>query len=775
MMSEVNDVSTSMLPKQRSTVAKNRRFPWMIVMLMIAMVPTTSSSPTASFPINAGSDKPTISNGTTSNTTMKNISVTPTTVDEKATIIAAYVNRITLTNRTISLSGDEPEDKALQWMVYKDPILNILGTNVSSLMADFVNNKQPTYQQYRFQQRYSLLTIWFQQSDPKVSTWYNTTGWVKQFNECTWYGIDCLVINLGAPLGRQRVVTEILLSNNSLTGTISPELGLLSHVVKSQFSLNHLHGTIPSSLGAWTNMYSFWTINTGLTGSIPETIAASWTNISYFAIGYNTFTGTIPSNIGNYWTNLYFFSITNNMFSGTLPSTFGQLTSLVVISLENNTITGTLPSEIGQWIYVNDVYFSYNQFTGTIPSSINNWTAMEHANLSNNSLSGNLSVPDFCTNGVSTLYVDAEEVLCDCCCCTPEPVPVPPTKSPLAETPEDEKATIIAAYVNRITLTNRTISLSGDEPEDKALQWMVYKDPILNILGTNVSSLMADFVNNKQPTYQQYRFQQRYSLLTIWFQQSDPKVSTWYNTTGWVKQFNECTWYGIDCLVINLGAPLGRQRVVTEILLSNNSLTGTISPELGLLSHVVKSQFSLNHLHGTIPSSLGAWTNMYSFWTINTGLTGSIPETIAASWTNISYFAIGYNTFTGTIPSNIGNYWTNLYFFSITNNMFSGTLPSTFGQLTSLVVISLENNTITGTLPSEIGQWIYVNDVYFSYNQFTGTIPSSINNWTAMELANLRNNSLSGNLSVPDFCTDGVATLYVDNDKVSCDCCVEWD
>ncbi len=284
------------------------------------------------------------------------------------------------------------------------------------------------------------------------------------------------------------------------------------------------------------------------------------------------------------------------------------------------------------------------------------------------------------------------------------PLPVPPTKSPLA-VPDDEKATIIAEYVNRTTFTNRTISLSGNEPEDKALQWMVHKDPILNIAGTNVSSLMAYFVTNQKLTYQQYRFQQRYGLLTIWFQQPDPKVSTWYNTTGWVKQFNECTWYGIDCSIINLGAPLGRQRVVTEILLFNNSMTGTISPELGLLSHVVKSQFSFNRLHGTLPSSLGAWTNMNSFWIGYTGLTGSIPETIAASWTNISYFALDCNLFTGTIPEKIGNYWTNLYVFYLPSNMFSGTLPSTLGQLTSLVFVSFENNTFTGTLPSEIGQW----------------------------------------------------------------------
>ena len=204
----------------------------------------------------------------------------------------------------------------------------------------------------------------------------------------------------------------------------------------------------------------------------------------------------------------------------------------------------------------------------------------------------------------------------------------------------DEKVEIITSYLNQITLTNRTknISINGDEAEDKALYWMVSKDPILNLSLTNVSSLLTFFNttgstvtksntrrtatassnSSKLPiifatTYEQFRFQQRYSLLTLWFQRDDVY---WKNMSGWAKRFDECTWHGITCDEIHLGTSLGLQNVVTGIQTTWNSVSGTLSPELGLLSFVndfhVYSYSKINWYHPIVVRDMDKYLQICS-------------------------------------------------------------------------------------------------------------------------------------------------------------------
>ena len=758
--------------------------------------------------------------------------------NEKVAIVTSYLNQITLTNRTknISIDGNEVEDKALFWMVSKDPILNLFSTNVSSLLT-FLNtstlktksdatisatissnsSKLPiitatTYEQFRFQQRYSLLTLWFQQD---MVPWKNMSGWAKRFNECTWHGITCDKIYLGTTLGLQNVVTNIDLIGNNISGTLSPELGLLSFVNSCQLGYNpFLSGSIPSSLDMWTNISDFKAFHSQLNGTIPESIAIKWTSIHYFTVYNNSLTGTIPQSVGHYWTQLTSFDVGANHLTGTIPSSMGQWTLLRGISVSENMMSGTIPESIGHWSQMIEAFFSYNRFTGTIPVAvIQNWTKLETVYFQNNSFASG-AIPNSLCNGdhIQGIYTDVSNP-CYWCCYHPLASQCPsssgsnnnftisaaPARSPISGHDEldNEKVAIVTYYLNQITLTNRTknISIDGTEAEDKALHWMVSKDPILNLSATNVSSLLTFFnastLTTKSnatisatassntsnlpiisaATYEQFRFQQRYSLLTLWFQQD---MVPWKNMSGWAKRFNECTWHGITCDKIYLGTTLGLQNVVTNIDLIGNNISGTLSPELGLLSFVNSCQLGNNpFLSGSIPSSLDKWTNISDFEAFYCQLNGTIPESIATKWTSIHYFTVYNNSLTGTIPQSVGHYWTQLTSFDVGTNHLTGTIPSSLGQWTLLRGISVSDNMMSGTIPESIGQWSQMIDAIFSYNRFTGTIPVAvIQNWTKLETAYFQNNSFASG-AIPNSLCNGyrIQGIYTDVSNPCYWCC----
>jgi hypothetical protein len=76
----------------------------------------------------------------------------PTSTVDRAAAIATFINNITLTNKTIAYpptNGTDSattEERALQWLIEEDP----LNLNASD--------------QFQLQQRYALLTLWYQTS-----------------------------------------------------------------------------------------------------------------------------------------------------------------------------------------------------------------------------------------------------------------------------------------------------------------------------------------------------------------------------------------------------------------------------------------------------------------------------------------------------------------------------------------------------------------------------------------------------------------------------------
>ena len=156
---------------------------------------------------------------------------------------------------------------------------------------------------------------------------------------------------------------------------------------------------------------------------------------------------------------------------------------------------------------------------------------------------------------------------------------------------------------------------------------------------------------------------------------------------------------------------------VTELLLWNKGLNGTIPSELGNLTNLTDLRLGGNRLGGTIPSELGQLVNL-------------------------TVLNLGENQLTGNIPDGLGNL-VNLEVLSLDNDL-TGLIPAWLGDLSRLRQLNLGYNRLTGPIPPELAKMTELQLLYLSSNDLTGTIPAWLGSLTNLQWLTLDNNNLSG-------------------------------
>jgi len=167
------------------------------------------------------------------------------------------------------------------------------------------------------------------------------------------------------------------------------------------------------------------------------------------------------------------------------------------------------------------------------------------------------------------------------------------------------------------------------------------------------------------------------------------KGDRWKHKYNWKKSTRVGSWYGIT---VSGGH-------VAEIYLPDNQLSGSIPPELGLLTNLQFLWLSYNQLSGRIPPELGRLTKLQTIW--------------------ISY------------------------------NQLSGSIPPEFGQLTNLVSLDLASNQLSGSIPPELGQLTNLEQLFLYDNYLSGSIPPELVNLKKLGTLSLRNNRLDTNAAEP--------------------------
>jgi hypothetical protein len=246
---------------------------------------------------------------------------------------------------------------------------------------------------------------------------------------------------------------------------------------------------------------------------------------------------------------------------------------------------------------------------------------------------------------------------------------------------EPERYTRLREYLTTVGANGEATFVDPVSPESQALAWMQTDDPA-----------QLDPIEPRDLL----RIDQRYALLTIWFQ-SDLQ---WFNETNWLSE-DECSWFGVTCFVVtpSLRRSLGEDvvddgddirmrklqdgdKLVALVDLEQNNLQGNVPPDLYLLQFLKTLNLSSNRMTGSLPSTIGQMTYLEELYLDNNDLGGQMDLDFSGI-ADMRVIDISSNRISGTIPDSLWNA-TSLQEIHLDGNVLSGTISDSAVNLQSL-------------------------------------------------------------------------------------------
>ena len=140
-------------------------------------------------------------------------------------------------------------------------------------------------------------------------------------------------------------VKRLVLVEDSLTGTLPPELGRLDGLEYLWLGYNQLTGEIPAALGGLASLKSLLFNRNRLTGAVPRELGGL-SRLESLWLNENQLSGEIPASLGDL-NNLRQLLLAGNRLSGAIPPVLGDLSNLEHLKLNYNQLTGEIPSALG--------------------------------------------------------------------------------------------------------------------------------------------------------------------------------------------------------------------------------------------------------------------------------------------------------------------------------------------------------------------------------------------------------------------------------------------
>ncbi|GLJ12606.1 hypothetical protein SUGI_0194480 [Cryptomeria japonica] len=135
--------------------------------------------------------------------------------------------------------------------------------------------------------------------------------WKKEdLDPCGWSGVTCD--------SRTRRVIHLNLPYLKLKGSISSDIGKLSHLRRLALHDNNFFGDIPSTLGNCTQLRALYLQDNFLSGLIPPEFG-KLSELKILDISSNTLHGPIPASLAKL-TKLSTFNVSTNFLAGPIPS-----------------------------------------------------------------------------------------------------------------------------------------------------------------------------------------------------------------------------------------------------------------------------------------------------------------------------------------------------------------------------------------------------------------------------------------------------------------------
>mmetsp|Transcript_30566 Transcript_30566/g.46902 ORF Transcript_30566/g.46902 Transcript_30566/m.46902 type:complete len:730 (+) Transcript_30566:131-2320(+) len=202
------------------------------------------------------------------------------------------------------------------------------------------------------------------------------------------------------------------------------------------------------------------------------------------------------------------------------------------------------------------------------------------------------------------------------------------------------------------------------------------------------------------------------------------------------------------------------------------------------MSKLIQLDLSDNNFKGHLPDHLLAF-DLTVLDVANNELTGIFPENFPEN-DNLLFLSIEGNKIRGTIPDTIRNLGELLH-LDLSDNLMTGTLSPALASMDKLVHLFLDYNSfLDSQIPDFFGEMTNLQQLTLGGTDLTGTVPGLFDSFNVLNLLDLHDNSLSGDIESicnanPQLAEDGdyPVALMVDCSQFkntaaieSCTCCM---
>ncbi|GMI69148.1 receptor like protein 7 [Hibiscus trionum] len=508
--------------------------------------------------------------------------------------------------------------------------------------------------------------------------------------------------------------------------------------------------------------------NTFLEGRLP--IFHKNTSLEELELASTAFSGELPESIGNL-KSLSLLDVSNCSFFGRIPNSMAKLTRLTQLNLNSNQFSSRIPSWLGNLTQLISLDLYGNKFWGSIPESIFTLINLENLDLTDNLLTGSYKLESF-LNLKNLKWLQLSDNNFSLLTTTVMNVTIP---SPMFQI-LTLRSCNLQEFPNFLSGQDELeyLSLSRNKIHGFIPKW---------IWGLSAKTLEVLFLNGNflaglhQPTV----------------------VPPWTNLRMLDLRSNK--------LRGSLPIP---PTSIYQYFVSNNLLTGEISPMICNLPSLTVLDASNNSFRGMLPPCLGNLSKSLSVLNIrNNKFRGSIPEACGEgsqlriedtfpSWLGrlqeLKILILRHNEFSGGIGKPESNEFPELRILDLSFNKFEGGLPSHhFQRWKAMQVVDLSklnyleanvsfqaqgprwildfSYSMTMTKAGVETEYDKIQDflvaIDLSSNRFEGGIPDDIQILKAVQFLNLSNNLLSGPIPSSLANLTGLQALDLSQNKLS--------
>ncbi|XVF79515.1 hypothetical protein PTKIN_Ptkin14bG0229200 [Pterospermum kingtungense] len=478
-------------------------------------------------------------------------------------------------------------------------------------------------------------------------------------------------------IGNLTSLKYLELNGAYISGSLPDSIGNLISLKYLNLRASNISGSIPKALGNLLKLNFLHLSENSFTGQVPSSIIRNLTQLEFLNIGGNQLKGSIPDKV-NAFPNLVYLSLDSNLLNGTLPSWLFTIPSLKYIYFSNNQFTGHIKEFQYQSLQVIDL--SFNNFHGPIPSSISQLLNLTSLSLSSNNLTGIVEFGMFSKlQNLKLLHLSS----------------------------------------NRLSLQSNGSSADYTLPNLQHLY----------LSSCNVSEFPHFLRGSKSLKFLDLSYNRIGGKIPKWMLDVGKDTLVYLNLShNSLTDIEQLPWKNIDFLDLSsnlIHGDLPLPPLTTSIFfISNNSLSGDISP---LICNVISLRFldlSHNNLGGIIPQCFGTLSNSLSLLNLRMNkLLGVIPPTFEEGC-QLKNLNLNGNQIEGHITRSVIN-CRDLEVLDLGNNKINDTFPHWLGSLSQLKVLVLRSNHLQGSMqdscPGLSFSKIQIFDL--SSNYFSGALP----------------------------------------------------